>query len=143
MTTRFLWLPLVGTALLAVVSSSTIAHSARGLPVNQRLVSFADVDYPAAARIVLQQGVVVVDVRLDDKGVPSAASALTGPDLLIAAAIENAKKWRFEANEEHRAIIVYDFTVDDAACHDRSRSVFLLKHSNFAQIVTCTPVVER
>jgi len=111
-------------------------------PVHQVLVSFEDLDYPPLPRAVNQQGVVVVDVRLDDGGVPVSASALTGPELLIPHATANATKWRFRPNRQARAIIVYDFSIDSGACHDRSRSLFLLKHPNFAQIKSCSNVIE-
>ena len=91
----------------------------------------------------MEQGLVVVDLRLDDKGVPVSASALTGPALLIPYATANAKQWRFEPNRQRRAIVVYDFSIGGGACHDPSRSLFLLRRPNFAEIKSCDVVISR
>jgi len=112
-------------------------------PVRQVLVSFEDLDYPYGPRAGMEQGLVVVDLRLDDKGVPVSASALTGPKLLIPYATANAKQWRFEPNAQRRAIVVYDFSIGGGACHDPSRSLFLLRRPNFAEIKSCDVVISR
>jgi hypothetical protein len=126
--------------VLAVVAG--FGQEPEDKPLRQVLISFEDLDYPTIARAVNQQGIVVVDVKLDDEGTPMTASALTGPELLVSAATTNATKWRFKPNAQRRAIIVYDFSIDSGACHDRSRSLFLLKHPNFAKIESCMNVIE-
>jgi len=105
------------------------------------LSTFEDLAYPATARVARVQGVVVVEVKLDDKGNVVSASALSGPKPLIADSVSNAKKWKFKANFRKAAIIVYEFRLDDGACHDASHSLFLLRYPNFATITACTPVI--
>jgi hypothetical protein len=106
-----------------------------------QLVSFADLDYPVGPRAARIEGVVVIAVRLDGEGKVVGASGIAGPHQLIPDAIANAKKWRFAPNRQRQAVIVYDFDIDDGVCHDRSRSLFLLRHKNFVSIKSCENVV--
>jgi hypothetical protein len=105
-----------------------------------KLVSFEDLAYPGIARVARIQGVVVVKAKLDEKGNVVAASAISGPKPLIADCLSNAKKWKFQPNSHNAAIIVYEFRLDDGACHDDSHSLFRLVHENFASITACAPV---
>lgn len=52
--------------------------------------------YPAEAKEQRIQGTVVVELRVDETGVPIAVKALEGPEALQATAIAYAKDWRFE-----------------------------------------------
>src|SRR5579863_4542301 len=106
-----------------------------------QLVSFEDLAYPGIARETRIQGVVVVEARLDDKGNVVSASSITGPKLLIPDCLTNAKKWKFKPNPHNSAVIVYEFRLDDGACHDNSHSLFLLRHENFASITACDRVI--
>jgi TonB family protein len=97
--------------------------------------------YPAIARVARVQGVVVVEVHLDDKGEVISASAISGPKPLTPDCISNAKRWRFKPSAHKKAVVVYEFRLDDGACHDDSHSLFLLHFQNFASITACAPVV--
>jgi hypothetical protein len=138
------WLACV--ASFAVTFGGTFADSqpreTQEEPVRQRLVSFEDMAYPPIPRAAREQGIVVVDLRLDDSGVPVSAFALTGPALLIPDATANAKKWRFEPSAQRRAILVYEFSIGPGHCHDRSQSLFLLRRPNFAEIRSCENILE-
>ena len=104
-------------------------------------MSFADLAYPPSIVNARAQGVVVVKATLDSDGRVTAASAISGPKGLIPLVEANARKWRFRPNACNTAIIVYNFRIDEEACHDASKSVCLLQHQNFATIVACTAVI--
>src|SRR3954470_6105659 len=106
-----------------------------------QLVSFEDLSYPGIARVARIQGIVVAKASLDDKGAVVGTSAISGPKPLIPDCLANLKKWRFKPNAQKVAIVVYEFKLDEGACHDPSRSLFVLRHSNFATITACTPVI--
>lgn len=106
-----------------------------------QLLSFEDVAYPGIARMTRIQGIVVVKAELDENGNVLAASTLAGPKPLISDCLANVKKWKFKPNSNKSAIIVYQFKLDEGACHDASHSLFRLVHSNFATVTACTPVV--
>lgn len=52
--------------------------------------------YPADAKRQMIQGTVVVELTVDEEGVPVSAQALEGPPQLAPTAVEYAKAWRFE-----------------------------------------------
>lgn len=52
--------------------------------------------YPAEAKEQRIQGTVVVELRVDETGVPIAVKALEGPEALRPTAIAYAQDWRFE-----------------------------------------------
>ncbi len=127
--------------LLMGASLAALSQRADTSGGDAQIASFEDLSYPALARVARIQGVVVVHVELDDKGNVFAASAITGPKLLVSDSIANAKKWKFKPGPSKTAVIVYDFRLDDGGCHDASRSLFLLVHPNFATITACAPVI--
>jgi TonB family protein len=106
-----------------------------------KVVRFVDLAYPVAAKRARVQGVVVVRVGLDNEGGVSMASAVSGAKVLADASVENAKRWTFKPNPRKSAIIVYDFALDEGACHDDSHSLFRLRHFNLAVITACSPVI--
>ena len=108
-----------------------------------RVVHFEDLYYPIGLRSARVQGVVVVAVKLDERGDVASASAVSGPSKLITYAVANAQKWKFEPNRQRKAVIVYEFHIDAGTCHDSTRSLFLLKHNNFASIKSCENPVGR
>lgn len=136
---------LIAAICLFVVGDLTTLKAQQADPVydeDSKLVSFEDLPYPAVARGLRAQGVVVVSVTLNDQGAVTAATPVSGSKVLIPECLDNAKKWRFVPNRQKRAVIVYDFQIHAGACHDRNRSVFLLTHHNFATIVSCSNVIE-
>lgn len=106
-----------------------------------KLVSFEDLAYPALAANTRLQGVVVVRAKLDADGNVVAGSAVSGSKFLIPDCLSNIKKWKFKPNPQRTVVVVYDFKIEEGACHDRSRSLFLLVHPNFASVTICSPVV--
>lgn len=100
-----------------------------------KVLDFVQLPYPAIARNARTQGAVVVKVTLDSSGRVLDASAISGPRLLVPAALENAKKWRFEPNRHRAVVIVYLFKISDGLCLGGD-SLFWVVH-NMANIMTC------
>jgi hypothetical protein len=106
-----------------------------------QLLSFEDLAYPGIARMTRIQGIVIIRSELDENGEVVKASALSGPKPLISDCLSNAKKWKFKPNSGKYALVVYEFRLDDGACHDASHSLFRLIHPNFATITACSPIL--
>jgi TonB family protein len=95
------------------------------------VISFEELKYPALGLTARIQGLVVVQVRLDDDGKVVDATALSGHEILAPATLTNVKKWRFFPNAQKTAVIVYDFTLEDD-CY--KPDTFTLKANNLAVI---------
>ncbi len=120
----------------AVAQDGTIADK------NIKVVSFEDLSYPAVAGSANIQGVVVVRVKLDDRGEVLDAVAMSGSPILVHASVENAKKWRFEPNSQKAVIIVYNFRIE-GTCHPGGwSSQMILRPPNFAQVTACGRTTE-
>lgn len=133
---------LAATCIVALAAGATYAAQQDSpiLDEDVKLVTFEDLAYPPWAVNAKVQGVAVVKATLDSDGRVTAASGISGPKGLIPMVESNARKWRFRPNARNTAIIVYNFRIDEGACHDAAKSVFLLHHQNLATIVACTPV---
>ena|SRR5437016_3185627 len=107
-----------------------------------QLVSFEDLAYPGVARAARIQGIVVIRARLDDKGNVVNASPISGLSPFIADSLANIKKWKFKPSPGKSVVIVYEFKLDEGACHDDSHSLFRLMHSNFATVTACSRVIQ-
>jgi TonB family protein len=105
--------------LLLCISSYLFAqNSPDRKPVNDEDItvrSFEEMNYPSVARAAHREGVVVIRVELNDNGLPTSASAVSGPKMLIPDALANAKKWNFRVNSERAAVIIYDFRSPNVA----------------------------
>jgi TonB family protein len=132
----------IASALLCVAMASPRAQQQDTIDdrdVN-RLASFVDMEYPPVAAAARIQGVVVVRVGFDENGRVTSATGLSGMKILVDASLENVRKWTFKPNSGKSAVIVYDFGIDDGACHDYS-SAFRLRHWNSASITVCSLVI--
>jgi TonB family protein len=103
---------------------------------------FESLKYPALALQTSYQGVVVVRVKLDDDGKVSAAVAISGHKLLIPDCLANVKKWRFQPNSRHAAVIVYNFRLSHAAQCKSAGSFFTIEAPNFVTIIDCVRTVQ-
>jgi periplasmic protein TonB len=61
-----------------------------------KLIMRVDPTYPALARQVHAQGVVIIDAVLDEQGNVVEAKIVSGPPLLIQSALDAVKKWKYE-----------------------------------------------
>ena len=68
---------------------------ALGSVLQGRAVFRAEPLYPAAAKNERVSGTVIVEVTVSETGNVMSTRAVCGPDLLVPAAVEAARKWRF------------------------------------------------
>jgi protein TonB len=61
-----------------------------------RLISRVDPIYPPLAKQTHMQGTVVIDAILDEKGDVIEMKVLSGPPLLIQAAVDAVRRWKYE-----------------------------------------------
>jgi outer membrane biosynthesis protein TonB len=124
------------TSLLFVTalhSMCLLAESPVVLDEDVRVVSFAEMEYPIVAKLKSEQGIVVVRVTFDSRGIVRDARALSGPRYLIDSAVGNARKWVFHPSKESEAIVLYDFRIEET-CQNPCRSQFLFRRPNVAII---------
>lgn len=107
-----------------------------------RVLSFESMRYPAIARAANVHGIVVARVTLDKNGSVTGARALSGGPLLLQVVVDNVKKWRFEANAENAAIVVYRFRIVGLCAHNEDSSQFVLEPPNLALVTACAFTVQ-
>jgi periplasmic protein TonB len=61
-----------------------------------RQIYSAELKYPAIAKAAKVEGVVVIDAIIDGQGNVVQAHVVSGPGLLIGAALETVGKWKYE-----------------------------------------------
>lgn len=90
------------TAILGVLLATATAVAAdaplragREVPFPERTRYFK-AEYPDAARRASVMGVVVLRVKVDEKGTPAEIEVLHGMPIIDAAAIAVAKQWRYQ-----------------------------------------------
>jgi len=108
---------------------------------DMRVVHFEELRYPQLARSAHVEGLVVVRVKLNDQGGVTDAIAISGAAVLVHECLTNAKKWTFQPNAQHSAVIVYRFTLPKADCASVT-SFFMLEGVNLANITACPLTVE-
>ena len=137
---RLTWWFMAATLVASSVGAwhtTTVRQDVAGEDDPAGPVEWEDLSYPPIARRAGVQGVVIIEVRLDEHGAVTSASPLSGPSLLAVGALEAVKKWRFAPSRDRRAVMVFDFAIDDGVCHDTERGGFRLGQKNFASIATC------
>lgn len=127
--------------LLQPVGHTAIAQDTTVLDERVKIYSFVPLDYPQVARLQQTQGVVVIRVTIDSAGKVTKSVALSGPEKLMAAAVENAKRWRFQTTSDKNAILVYQFTIR-GLCQAPCPSQFLFTPPNVATIVIGAAVID-
>ena len=80
------------------------------------IADWEELKYPPLAVQARVQGVVVIQVKLDNDGRVQESNAIWGSRLLIPDCLANAKKWRFQPNSQKLVVIVYHFYFDDGPC---------------------------
>lgn len=131
------------TIALLVVCNLSIAGQTQNAVIKDKDINvriFEDAQYPPLAYMARIQGVVTVLVRLDEQGRIAEAVANSGPELLIAASLNNAKKWAFKPNSIKKAVIIYNYKILDGRCNKNS-SLFILQGTNIATVLACPPLV--
>ena len=98
---------------------------------------FEEMPYPALARAAHREGVVVVQVKLDDKGNVLSAMAISGSKMLIPDSLANIRKWRFHPTSSMAAVVIYDFRLIEGRCDAGRKGLFVLREPNVATVTTC------
>jgi TonB family protein len=135
------------SAAAIVFVSSLVTMAAQAPPTvatiydeDVRVERYVALSYPGVAQRANIRGVVLVQVGLDANGDVIRAERLSGPVIVDAAALDNVKQWKFSAKKTRRAIVAYDFQLDQH-CSDEARS-FRLRHWNLAIVTACVPLVD-
>lgn len=100
---------------------------------DMKVASFEELKYPVLGVTARVEGLVVVQVKLDDDGKVVDAVTLSGNDVLAPDALANVKKWRFYPNTQKTTVVVYDFTLEDECYKPDS---FTLKTNNLVVITS-------
>jgi hypothetical protein len=101
------------------------------------VVTFEDAQYPPIGFPSSAQGIVGVELKLDDAGRVSGATALSGNFILVQAALENVRKWTFKPNAAKRAFVFYNYEIMEGRCNHYS-SFFILQGKNIATVIACS-----
>lgn len=107
-------------------------------PQDIQVVHFEEMKYPAIAQRApfSSEGVVVIQISLDEQGKVSEAKVISGNPLLVPDALANIKKWQFSSTKEKTGIIVYNFRRILGQCGSLT-SLFALQHPNFVTVMGC------
>ncbi len=140
MTYRPYLLALILSAAIAVWAQTNQFPAAQISDEDIKVVSFEQMDYPAAAQSAPDgaEGAVVLRVNLDKKGRVTDVAALSGKESLVPGAVANVMKWRFEPNAARAAIVVYDFRIARGLCKTAWSSL-TFKKPNLAIVTACWP----
>jgi len=108
--------------LLLVIAISADAQTEKTIKkgiVNGAAISLPKPDYPQAAKDFCADGMVEIEVEIDESGSVTSAKAAKGDSLLYDSAVEAAKKakFRFVSPVKFSGIIVYNF-VSEKKCID-------------------------
>jgi TonB family protein len=109
-------------ALCSLLLTSSLFASAAEIPSVKAAVA---PEYPPIAVAGRVSGVVTVRVAIDDSGAVIQASVLQGHPMLKEAALDAAKKWRFEAGSAATISLKFDFTVLPEKAAQESEITFL------------------
>lgn len=109
-------LAVVGTALLAgaVVMVNSAPASASDNEITRKVKTKVPPAYPDIARRMNISGVVRLVVVVSPNGLVKSTKAIGGHPLLVSAAEEAVKKWKFEAAaEENSGVVEFTFKPDN------------------------------
>ena len=98
---------LLTLAALALLVPACAQEVKRG---GENLLHRAQVEYPAEAIGNKIEGTVVIEARLDEKGIVRDARVLSGPDLLRAAALKSVLDWRYST--EQMVLLAIEIAID-------------------------------
>jgi len=92
---RFMFMLLASTAI-GVVPGAPAEERIGGQVAEQHLIDHAPPAYPPLARAARIQGDVLLDVTIGEDGTVESIKAVSGHPLLIPAAIDAVKQWRYK-----------------------------------------------
>jgi len=101
-----------GTPQSSGASNSKVCDTAPSLALAQaeeRVIEKGTVDTPPLAKATRLRGVVRVEVCVSEAGEILSTKPLNGSPILIPAAIESAKRWRFQQGKLFKTVLDIDF----------------------------------
>src|SRR5438270_7493713 len=121
------WLRVIGVTVVCILSASALwpqASESGGpqstiLDQDTRVIDFEELEYPLLDQYPAAEDIVVVRVKLDDKGRVSEAEPIAGRKNLVSDCLANVKKWRFQSKSKS-AVVVYHFRVARGLCKSPS-----------------------
>jgi TonB family protein len=145
-----LWLRIIGVTVVYILSVSGLwpQASERGprqstvLDQDIGVIDFEELQYPHFDQYAAEgfEDIVVVRVKLDDKGRVSEAEPIAGKQNLISDCLANVKKWRFQPKSK-AAVVVYHFRPIRGLCKSPS-SFFTFQRPNLVTVAGCSPKLE-
>jgi TonB family protein len=101
----------MAVGLLACASFSILAPSALGQEDGGRKVrTKVNPVYPELARKMNVAGTVKVEITIGSNGIVKNTKVVGGHPLLVNAALDAVKRWKFEPGDESSQIIAFNFT---------------------------------
>jgi periplasmic protein TonB len=100
-------------AVLLLFLASAYAQTSEDVSLNfpARLISRAPIKYPDGAKLARVQGVVIVDLSIDEMGQVMKAVVVSGDRRLAKAVLSAVKLWRFEPELENGRAVVSRVTI--------------------------------
>jgi TonB family protein len=127
----------LSTPVLAQQASKASCHDEPVHDEDMQVTTFEEIRYPRLALAARVQGTVVVHLDLDGQGHVVAARAVSGPKLLLADALANARKWQFKANAVKAAVLLYEFRIE-GQCRVDTNGLFAFQPPNRVQVLGCS-----
>jgi outer membrane biosynthesis protein TonB len=108
-----------------------------------QVVTFEEMKYPTVAQYApyRSEGLVVIQVALDEQGKVSVAKAISGSFFLIPDALANIQRWRFQSEGAKSGIIVYNFRRVIGECGSLT-SMFAFERPNLVTVTGCVSATE-
>jgi TonB family protein len=129
---------------LAVITACSRPDRA-GIPFPTAVMSLVSDEgkptYPEIARNARITGIVVLELSIDTSGAVVDARALNDSLLLMDTAVEHAKRWRVRTPAPRKAIVVYEFALDNHDCGSNEHSVFWMVTADYMRLSACGPLV--
>jgi TonB family protein len=102
---------LLAVGLLALASCAALVVSANAQEEGGRKVrTKVSPTYPELARKMNVSGTVKIEVSIAGNGTVKNTKVIGGHPLLVTAALDALKKWKFEAGDETTQIIAFNFS---------------------------------
>ena len=103
---------LIIAVMVALVLSSVgfVTNYGCAQEVERKIKTKVPPSYPELAKKMAIAGTVKVEIVIDASGSVKSAKAVGGHPLLIPAAVEAAKKWRYEPGAEATTVVEFKFS---------------------------------
>ncbi len=130
----------------AMITACTATHRTthpNGEAWDVQFVSFGERPlYPPLAQSARFTGVILLEVSIDPSGKVVESQSLTNVPFLADAAVAHSRTWRARpAPTARRAVVVYEFALDNNVCDVQTRTAFWEVAPNVLRLSGCSPLV--